>query len=138
MFGFGRQLLQPSPCLLGFTHGLGAHRAARGKELRVKREGFFDHQLFAKLGDGFGKLLQFGNGGRGAGAVVFVLSVIEQAPCASGRHLERSNQRLAVVILKADAAAVEAVEAVGTGDGLVLSGFPSPLKGGGLNKFAGG
>lgn len=56
----------------------------------------------------------------GASAVVAVLPVVEQAPCARRRHLQSGDQRLAVIRFEVGAAAFQPFQSISAGDGSLL------------------
>ena len=80
----------------------------------------FHAELFADRGDFIGQFGEARDVGFGAGAVVAVLAVIEQAPCARGGDVQGGDQRFAVIVFKFGAAAFEPFEAICAGDEVLL------------------
>jgi hypothetical protein len=77
-------------------------------------------ELFSDGGDFIGDFGEARHRAFGAGAVVAVLPVVEQAPCASGGHLQRGDQRLAVIRFQLGAAAFEPFQSISAGDCILL------------------
>ncbi len=77
-------------------------------------------ELLTDGGDFLGDFGEARHRSFGARAVVAVLPVIEQAPCACRRHLQRSDERLAVIRFEVGAAAFQPFQSISAGQGILL------------------